>query len=281
MNFVQFANLHGVVINRLVYGKITRCSTASHPGKKNGAFYFDTDFGWIQDWAQHAEIIVWKSDKVFSPDELARQKIRMDESRRIYIKDQERRQTTAALKAELILSQCHLDISQYLASKGFPDALGNVWARDDSYPVLVIPMHIKSALVGVQLIGHDGHKRFLPGQRCNDATFSIGDGENIFLVEGYASGLSLKAILDSLKIRYTIHVCFSAQNMARIAKAPKTAILICDNDESGTGQKVGAESGRRWWMPETCGMDINDLHKSIGTFKAAQILRKFLQNSNN
>jgi len=274
MEFMDFARAHGLIIRDLVHGKICRCPTENKAGKRNGAFYFDRDFGWVQDWSIHPEIQLWKSDKVLTETELAEQKMRMESSRKAYVKLRCQKQAIAADKAKWILEQTELDRHAYLEKKGFPKSVGNVWHREEQDPLLCIPMFYRDNLCGVQLIGSTGEKKFLTGQRCSDAVFSIGKGKEIFLVEGYASALSLQAILGALKRPYTIITTFSAGNMAKVAKTHPGAFIVADNDESGTGQRVARESGCKWWMPETTGQDVNDLHIEIGTFKTSQILRK-------
>ena len=279
MDFHDFARAHGLVIRDLVHGKICRCPTENKAGKRNGAFYFDNDFGWVQDWSVHSEIQIWKSDKVLTESELSEQKKRMEASKKAYVKLRHQKQAIAADKATWILGQTELDRHAYLEKKGFIDAVGNVWKRPEQDPLLVVPMFYQGKMCGVQMIGSTGEKKFLAGQRCSDAIFQIGKGKDIFLVEGYASGLSLQAILGALKRQYSIMVTFSAGNMAKVAKAHPDAFIIADHDESGVGQAVAAASGCKWWMPPTAGTDINDFHSEVGTFKASQVLRKALQSS--
>ena len=66
MDFLQFASANGLVIDRLVSGRIARCSTTSHPHKKSGAYFFDGDWGWVQDWSSMPEIQHWQTDRVMS-----------------------------------------------------------------------------------------------------------------------------------------------------------------------------------------------------------------------
>jgi len=277
MNFEQFAHAHGLVIRDFQRGRITRCSTTSHPGKRNGAFYYDSDFGWVQDWAVHPEIIIWKSDKVLSPFDLQEQKLRMEASKKAYRTEQSRGQAVAAKKAEFILSQCHLDISKYLGAKGFPELLGNMWMRDGKDPLLVIPMRVGRDLVGMQLINPDGSKMFLKGQRCNGAEFKIGQGAMQIWVEGYATGLSVAAAMDALSVPCTIHCCFSAGNMQKLAIEVGKGLVIADNDASQTGEKAAIATGLPYFLPDVAGWDFCDLLKNRKKFAASQELKKVLQ----
>ena len=276
MNFIQFAEAHGLVIRDFQNGRITRCSTTSHPGKRNGAFYYDSDFGWVQDWAMHSEIIIWKSDKVLSPSDLAEQKLRMEASKKAYRAEQVKGQTEAAKKAEWILSQCHLDLSAYLASKGFPEMLGNMWMRQGKDSLLVVPMRVGRDLVGVQLINPTGSKMFLKGQRCDRAAFRIGQGAMQVWVEGYATGLSVAVAMGALSTPCTIHVCFSASNMQKMATEAGNGLVIADSDEYGAGEKAAIATGLPYFMPDVVGWDFNDLLKARKKFAVSQEVKKNL-----
>ena len=182
----------------------------------------------------------------------------------------------AARKAAWLLSQAELDIFGYMDAKGMPDVQVNVWRRADQPPVMLVPMYYRAKLCGVQVIDTHGSKKFLTGQRTSEAYLKIGEGRKVYLVEGYASALSLKAILTQLRIPLTIYVCFSAGNMAKLANLHREAMLICDHDESGTGQKVGEESGCKYWYSDVLGDDINDYLKRVGLFRATQDLKSIL-----
>ena len=274
--FINAAQEHGLIIDHIIEGRWVRVPTEDHPHSKNGAYFFAGEFGHIQNWATMEKTETWFTNKVMTPVQREALMVRIqksrDDERQIRIK----KMKDAAKRAEWILSQCELDKHAYLDSKGFPDLTGNVWRKEGAEPLLVIPMMHREWLVGVQLIDIHGDKKFLSGQRTNDTSFQIGRGSKVFLCEGYATGLSLQALLAALKVDYTIHVCFSAGNVARWAKNLPNAFLVCDNDVSGTGQKVGAESGCKWWMSPIEGEDINDLQRRVGKFTASQMLKKEL-----
>ena len=136
-----------------------------------------------------------------------------------------------------------------------------------------LPICFPVTIQGCQLIFEDGDKKFLRGQRSEGAYFQIGNGSNLFYVEGYASGLSLQKILQAIKISYRIIVAFSAGNIAYLAERQK-GFIIADHDKSGTGQKMAQESGCDWWMPSTVGHDINDEHMAKSVLKVSQELKK-------
>jgi len=272
MDFAQFAHNHGLIINSLIQGKIIRCATASKPRSRNGAYFFADDYGFVQDWQYHESPIIWKSGKVQDTPEF-RQKVK--ESQKKYYQDRAKMNADAANKAKWILGQCHLSTCAYLNNKGFPDVPGNIWDKDDDSSVLVIPMRKDNNIVGCQLIDESGNKKFLKGQSTKGAYFQMGGGSESFLVEGYASGLSLQKILTMVRVSHTIIVAFSANNIKQLSSSIR-GFIVADNDESGTGERIAAESGLCWWMPPIVGMDINDYHMANGTFKVSQELKKVL-----
>lgn len=67
MNFVQFAQSHGVEISALRSGdRIWRCPTTTHPKSRNGAYYFDGRRGWVQAW-DSGEPVQWWNDANATP----------------------------------------------------------------------------------------------------------------------------------------------------------------------------------------------------------------------
>ncbi len=182
----------------------------------------------------------------------------------------------AAKKADWILSQCVEEAHAYLHSKGFGDMPGLVWRPTQENNLLCIPMHVGGSLAGVQMIDKFGVKKFLSGQVTSQAEYCFDAGglsATDWWVEGFASGLSLRACLHALKMRYRIHVCFSAQNLQRMAHS---GYVIADNDASQTGVKAAQATGLPHWLPPITGNDVNDVHKAQGTFRTSQMLRKWL-----
>jgi putative DNA primase/helicase len=183
----------------------------------------------------------------------------------------------AARKAEWILSQCRPERHAYLDAKGFHDLEGLVWRPDAETNLLCIPMFVNGNLCGVQMVDKHGAKKYLSGQVTSQAEYCIdvgGVGATDWWVEGYASGLSLRDCLSALKLRYRIHVTFSAGNLKRMAN---NGFVVADNDTSKTGEMAAAATGLPYWLPPAAGQDINDFHKQHGTFKTSQVLRKWMQ----
>lgn len=274
MEFYQYADACGLIITKLQSGRICRCATKEHPHKRNGAYYYDGDWGWVQDWATMPDIQHWQTDKVMSSRERLDMQVRMERQKAEQKKEKMRLNIEAAQKAVDILKKCKVDNHAYLKNKGFPDAKLYTIEIEGQHK-LCIPMKFKGQTSGLQIIDEDGSKKFLYGQRTNYTTYNIGDKGLVIACEGYATGLSIKSVLGALKILNTVKVCFSAGNLTKIAKQAE-CLVIADNDKSGTGERCAIESGRRFWMPPNVGEDFNDMWQMDGKFKASQIIRNFI-----
>ena len=138
-------------------------------------------------------------------------------------------------------------------------------------------MRIGGRLVGCQLIDEAGGKKFLSGQRPGNAEFIFANGGSHYLCEGYATALSARHALRNLKRRYTLHVCFSASNMAKVAAGCRAGVVLADHDASGTGERIAREIGWPFWMSDHVGEDANDFHRRAGLFALAQQLAGLLR----
>lgn len=264
MDFLKFCQLHGILIDKLPpLGLWRRYPTTDKPHHRNGAVKWMAEVGFCQNHATQSEISVWRPEEPVKIDHRDIQR-QIDEAAR----ETARRQAEASKKAAWILHQCQYASHEYLKRKGFPDEVGNVWVREGEH-LLVIPMRIDKNLVGVQLIDTAGGKKFLTGQRTSGAEFVIDNKGPHYLCEGYATALSLRAILKNYKRRYTIHVCFSAGNMKKIASTLPGGYVIADNDASGTGERVAKEIGWPYWMSDKLG-DCNDHHLREGIFQTGR-----------
>lgn len=193
--------------------------------------------------------------------------------------ERERSAQAAARKAGWIMHQAVQEQHAYLYAKGWPEAKGAVWRPSEEQNLLCIPMRIGEAIVGLQMIDRDGGKRYLSGQRTSEAEYVIsnnGRGAADWLVEGYATGLSLRECLHALRMRYRIHITFSAGNLVKVAAKYGDGYVIADRDESGTGERAAQKTGLPYLLPEHG--DWNDHHQSVGAFRASQELRKWLVN---
>lgn len=271
MEFVAFCKAHGILIDHIPpIGVWKRYPTEDHPKKRNGAVKFMGTHGYVQNHATETDVSVWKPDSIAQIDTQAI----MRQAREAEQRRQEKAQA-AERKAAWILSQCKFGKHGYLKTKGFPDEEANVW-MNEGVPILVIPMRERGRLVGCQLISESGEKKFLLGQRTAGVEFIFDNKGPHYYCEGYATALSLRQVLKNMKRRYTIHVCFSAGNLARMAKG-QSGYVIADNDASGTGQRVAEQSGLPYWMSDVVGEDANDYAQRVGIFKFSQSLTQSLR----
>lgn len=272
MHLLDFCRLHGVIIDREPpIGRWQRYPTQDKPMHRNGSVKYMGTHAFIQNHATMTEIEVWHAQGEHAVDQNKAR--RMVEAANRDIRE---KQEAAARKAGFILHQCQIGFHPYLEKKGFKEEQGNVWRHEDQL-LLVIPMRIGHRLVGCQIINEDGGKKFLFGQRTSSATFSFDNKGPHILCEGYATGLSIRSAMKALKRRYTLHVCFSAGNMKKVAETLPSGFVVADNDESRTGERTANEIGWPYWMPDTVGMDANDVHQRDGLFKFSQSLGKVVK----
>jgi len=262
MEFISFCRAHGILIDiPPPIGVWRRYPTDDHPKKRNGAVKFMGDHGFVQNHAMDTEVSLWQPE---TPIKIDRQKIAKD----LALVEAKRRadQAEAVKRAAFIMSQTLLGKHEYLESKGFEGAEDRVWGHEGK-KTLVVPMRVDGHLVGCQLIESDGSKKFLYGQRTSNAELIIDNKGTHILCEGYATALSVQAALKKMSRRYTIHVCFSAGNMKKVAEGLPDGLIIADNDKSGTGERVAKEIGWKYWMSDVVGEDANDTHQRIGLLK--------------
>lgn len=263
MNFERFAEMHGLIIHSLTLDKWVRVSTTSHPHKKNGAYIYDGRTGAVQNWAIHEKPVSWRANGDIKPDPMWRQKKDSADASRA------ERQANASKKAGWILNNAVKTTHPYLDKKGFSDEKGYVWND-----LLVIPMRIDGNLVGCQLIDKEGNKKFLSGQITKGAS-AVFDNKGLDIIcEGYATALSIRRAMKSIKKRYTIHVAFSAGNISSIAKGIKKCVVVADHDPIGI--KTAKATGKKYWVSDMDGEDFNDFEVRVGTEQASLSLSSTL-----
>ena len=274
-DLIEFARSRGIVIDCLPpIGVWKRYPTVDKPRSDNGAVKYLGDHGHVQNHATMIAPETWSADRdspAYDPIALQREVKKADEDRLA-------KQRTAALRASALMKGCRLGKHPYLERKGFAEMDGNVFDHPERGLLLVLPMRRGAELVGAQLIDEDGGKKFLYGQASRGAEFVIDAKGPAVLCEGYATALSIRAALASIKMRYTIHVCFSAFNIRVISEALATLphAIVADHDESGTGERYPKEAGIPYWMPPKVGDDANDFQQRHGLFAASQALRPLI-----
>jgi putative DNA primase/helicase len=269
MEFLSFCKAHGILIDYVPpVGVWRRFPTDDHPRSKNGAVKYMGDHAFVQNHAIDTEVSIWKSDSPVSVNRLqVARDIRDAENKKMEM------QRKAMRVAAEILKDCRFGKHDYLKAKGFPDEEGNIYVKDGEH-FLVVPMRAGRNLVGCQLIDQAGGKKFLFGQRSSGAEFCFDNKGMHVLCEGYATALSVRLALKSLKKRYKLHVCFSAGNMKKVAGdlKPDSGLVVADNDLSGTGERVAKEIGWNYWISDKPGEDANDAHQRMGLFRFSQSL---------
>lgn len=272
MSFIDFARAHGVAIDpsRLYASdKIKRCGTVDKPNSGNGAYFWDGERGWVMDWSGEARVI-WFED--------ANAKPWTDEEKRLWAakrasaaSEQDRKYQQAALQADIALRSAKMDYHPYLEIKGF---------KDQKAPVLdgklLIPMRnvVTNKLQGYQAIqwvpeNMKYEKKMLTGMRAKNAVLFLGnrDFPECWLVEGFATGLSVRHALRSVGVQASVVVTFSASNLIQVADQVRgRRFIFADNDESKTGEKSAIATGLPWTMADQVGYDANDLHAKKGLF---------------
>lgn len=269
MRFEDFARNHGLIINHVIADKWVSTPTEDHPKKRNGRYKFAGDHGWVQNWATMQKPALWKSDKPYKPSPVEI-KARIDAKAQ---RQEEARK--AAARAGWMLKNSFLETHPYLSSKGFPEEKGAVWLEDGRRS-LIIPMRVDGKLVGAQLINDQGEKKFLKGQVSKGASFLMDARGLPMFCEGFATALSIRAAMISMKIRYSIYVCFSAGNIQEVSRTIPGGVIIADNDASHTGENAAKLCGKPYWISPTVGDDFNDYHQRVGNFQAALNLKNFL-----
>jgi len=273
MRFEDFARLHGLILDYAIEGRWVRVPTTDHPRTRNGAYKFLGDIGWVQNHALSTEVSTWREDSkapnVRTPS-IAKKSAEF-ERRMIHGWAK-----AAARAAELMASATQAE-HPYLEIKGFSDARGFV--LEDG--ALLIPMRHwqTNKLMGAQIVRwlsdeRKYEKKMLPGMRAKGATFRIGSptAPRTWLVEGYATGLSVEAAIRTMRLRDSVVVCFSAGNMIHVANMLGNGFVFADNDESGAGKRAAETTGFPYCMAGTMGQDANDLHLKDGIFKVASLM---------
>lgn len=279
MTFIDFARAHGVEIDpaKLYAGeRIRRCGTTDKPRSANGAYFWDGQRGWVFNWSSEARV-QWFNDqdaKPWTEAEKAAWKVRRQATQA----HQDDRQHRAAMHAADLIRSTKPGTHDYLARKGFPDLEGMV----DSAGALVVPMrHLETnALLGAQVIHWDEPerqwvKKMLPGMKAKGAILRMGDKttHETFLVEGYATGLSVAAALRSVGLRASVLICFSASNLEFIAPQVKGRVFVfADNDKSGVGEMAAKNTGLPYCISPIQGEDANDLHVRAGLVPVVELL---------
>jgi len=271
LSFESFAEQHGLIIDHVVQDRWVRVPTTDKPQSKNGAYIWDGRSGAVQNWAVHEKPISFLSKKDFVPDPNFYQKKRLAEDKR------KQKNNWAIRVAKCLLDNSIKKPHPYMDKKGFPEFKVPVFTAGSIFPELakydgcmILPMRIGDKLVGCQTISEDGEKKFLYGQITKEAELVIDNKGRHILCEGYATAMSIRRALQSLKKHYTIHVCFSASNILQISKQHPKCIIVADHDPVGI--KTAKKTGKPFWLSPLDGEDFNDYEVRVGANEAGKSL---------
>jgi putative DNA primase/helicase len=273
-DFVHFARAHGLRLDYAVPdGRWHRTPTEDKPRKRNGAYLFDGERGVVKNFATMENYAAFRDGaRAGQVDKTA-----LRARRAIAEAETKAKQVEARTKAEDMVRRAVLNRHPYLASKGFPDEQGLVLEGE-----LLIPMRefsLYRQINSVQRIAADGTKLFLPGGKAKGSVFFIGPymARERWLVEGYVTGLSVRAALRDLHCDAQVVICFSASNLTYVGRLVKElrpkAFVFADNDKSGTGAEAAEATGLPWQMPMFTGMDANDWHLEYGIRSLADLIQ--------
>ena len=256
--------------------QVRRCPTAHHPRSTDGAYFWDGSRGWVSDWSNGAEIHWYDNPDAIGYTEA--DKKAMGERKRT----QERRHAQAHRQAERtaadMLRACKPAEHNYLRSKQLPDVRGLV--NDERE--LVVPMRTLNSnqLVGAQVIRwlmdeREWQKKMIYGTRAKGAVFRLGSprAPETWLVEGYATGLTLEAALRKLQQQAQVVICFSASNLTHVAGQIKgRKLAFADHDKSATGERAAQQAGIAYCMSPVEGEDANDLYVRAGLMAVCALM---------
>ena len=307
------ASLHDAIANacaavgikppkRYSIGRWLTCDTLAKNGKGDGRVkIFDHENGGIAWNHQTGRSVKFQADgKRLSEAEQRKIKRQTGKRRR---EDAEKR-AIAAKAAEAIVQAARPDRHPYLIAKGFPDErmltiedpgrlipegrIGDAMRKalpaivPDEGPYLIVPAGQHRILTSLQIITPNGSKKNLLFGSMSGVFHRVAAGQALWICEGLATALSVRAALKFLGSPATVLVGFSAQNVAKLASRLKShkPIIVADHDKPvatfnalGTGEHFARQSGCRWVMPPDRG-DFNDMHQRDGLRAVAMLLRE-------
>lgn len=273
-DFLSFAHGYGLIIESpIADDRWHRCRTEDKPRKKNGAYVFDGNRGVVINFATMVHGESWRSG--VRTGHVDRAAIRAQHA--IGEAQKRAKQVEARAVADGMMKRATLGPHPYLKAKGFPEESGLVLDGELLIPMREFAMYRQ--VNSLQRIAEDGTKLFLPGGKAKGSVYFIGPfmAQTRWLVEGYATGLSMRAALRSMYIDAQVVVCFSAGNLAHIGRLAAAlsvpAYAMADNDKSGAGAQAAEETGLPWRMPPIQDFDANDYHRELGLPALSALIR--------
>ena len=286
-------NVVGGILND---GQIHRISDISKPGDKTSGWYvvnevlggvFFCNFGsWISGYKGEYSSIDHRS--FTDEQEASFEKLKI-ESQIKHQEEQKKRWTGATMTAQTMFNDGKKVIDfQYLTNKKLP---GNVKVSqsNDYCGWMMVPVFDENNTIStIQFIDKNGDKRFLSGGRKKGCCHMIsGNDSEIYLVEGYATGLTVAEATGSM-----VAVAFDAGNLEAVGiaitkKYGNSDIVIAgDNDhekDNNAGRKAAEKVARRIgarveFPPSINGVsDFNDLYIEQGIEAVKEIFESSLE----
>lgn len=283
----------GIVPPKAVsYGKWLRTDTLSgRKGKNDAQIMVNERYVTAMNFQTGETVTLGTGDRPETPKDrrIVAQQIRLEKEKK------QARADRAAKVASRMVDSTTLATHPYLASKGFREEPALVIDAEylrrhvGDYLVageraIVMPARKGSAITSVQLIWEDGIKKFLAGGEISGSCHRIAKGPVTWLCEGFATGLSLRAALKSLSRPDAVLCCFSASNVAAVARSVQGKCFIAaDHDKPmpqfdglGTGEHWAKIAGKPYAMPPEPG-DINDMHQERGIFAVQKLVTDLIK----
>lgn len=225
------------------------------------------------DWSSGITV-TWKDDAHRDDAQSLRLLKEARARERVFAAEQLKRQASTAFAAAQLIRRAVASTHPYLVRKGFPGLLGLV--ADGKLVIPVRDVDDYARVISAQLVDENGEKLFMTGGRTKLGIHRLGAkaARKVVLCEGYATGLSIDAALAKLPGPHAVIVCFSANNLERVATKFPGAFVCADNDKSATGENAAIRTGLKWTMPYEVGTDFNDLHVNMGLHVLVERLRE-------
>ena len=232
------------------FGRDGRCWYVLHESKRGTG----TIYGHYGDWSQSGlEEVSFcsKGDNGLTSEE----RKDAEEQRRLFEAEKKRLQEEITKEMVKYYNSLPRAVSHpYLEKKGVK-AGKDLRVDGDT---LIIPLYGNTGKIQtLQKITPRGEKKLYYGLSSSYVRYIFPGNTHIFLCEGYATGASIHEATGA-----TVICAMFAGNIPKIAKDYKGAIVVADNDESGTGEKVC--EGLDYILIPNVGMDANDYAQAYG-----------------
>ena len=203
---------------------------------------------------------VWGQSTLSEAERAAREAQREAQLQQRYREEAEAEQDTAQRAAEAWDLATDLTYQHpYLSAKGLDHTalrgMVGIVGQEFTYApqkarghgnMLVIPLGTKGRLTSLQFINEAGGKFFLQGRKPRDSRFQIprsNDGNTLWLVEGFATGVSLhEATGDAVMVCFNIHGLKAVA--ASLGPQERALARVMADDDWGTEGNPGVTAAK-------------------------------------